>query len=181
MITASGVTPLAPAGNYTGFARPLLDPYCCFVGTDPIATFDNTPWSSTVNFVGGFLRRLVVVPQPGGVSSPLNGSGPTVGVAIDHRTAGTVRVYYVYTTDGVNAFASDPIDLTITGDAVPFVFGHPQGALVGSDAEPAIRVNFGTQRFFFDSAPRQLRNIVPGALSGTPLLPGLGANERALR
>lgn len=184
-----GAGPGALAAGPSGATRTfdptlgILDPYCCFVDPTPVGatpTPENaTPNSSTFNFVGNVWRRLVQ--QGGGVSFA---NSETVGIAIDHRVAGQVNVYYVYNDGTATPAVRGPITLTgFIGDAFPFVFGHPQndvtvgGAPLG-DTGLAMDVNFGLKPFVYDAGGlARLRDRVPG---GAAIVPGIGVNQRPL-
>jgi hypothetical protein len=176
-VISSAAYTLTTPSPFPGMGQ--LDPYCCFVVSAPLPV-PQTPVSSTFNYQAGFWRRLdQQQPWTGGAGSP------TIGVAIDYRSAGQVTVHYVWNNGGTPT-VSNPIIVTGFGlgsTAIPFVFGHPQnlvevGGVNIGDIGIAQEVNFGLKPFVYDAGGLfRLRNLVPG---GSAIVPGIGVNARPL-
>lgn len=145
-------------------ATGALDPFCCFTSDNSLDP--QTPPSITANWASSFWRRLVNVQ-----GANWGAASPTLGIAVDHRTAGTVIVTFVYrTTGGLTTTTSSPITLTgFPGDPIPFIFGHPQD---GSPLAASQTVNFGLQPFVYSADLR--------ALLGGSVVPGIGDHQRPL-
>lgn len=167
-INAYNTTVPAPATPWFN-----LDPYCCFLGvpTDPA-----TPPSITANFQGSFFRQLAFN------NNWPAGSTKYLGVVIDYTAPPRVRVRFIYNgtpLPAVTPAVSEPIDLDFpTGSTVfPFLFGHPQA---GTPVTLSQSVNFGLQRFFYNSGGRSLGTILSGSGGSGGLVPGIGIHQRPL-
>ncbi|HEU4459627.1 MAG TPA: hypothetical protein VFR90_10935 [Methylibium sp.] len=168
--SSTGFPPNMGQGFITGTGR--IDPFCCVQesGSTPVA---DTPPSFMVNNAASVWNTLVSQPNTNFDTQ----GGPVntyyVGFVVDYRS-GPPKGYAITTAANGSAQIDGPFTITgFTGDAIPYVYGHPQ-----SDTAPAMEVNFGLKPFHYPLAT--VRGLVNGisAGTGTAIVPGVGIHRQ---
>lgn len=150
-------------------ATSAIDPYCCLAAT--LTPDVRTPPSMSLNSANGAYNRLASI-----------GGFPTlsthyIGFAVDYRGANPT-VYFITTRSDGSAELSGRTVITglAGGDVYPMVYGDPS-----SDNLPAIRANFGLQRFNYPIQTVRTLLIADGLTANelnTSFQPGVGIHRR---
>jgi len=167
---ANGFGPNTGQGFITSAGK--IDPFCCVAEGANVAMRDpRTPFSFMLNNASSIWDTLVSIANYDAPNTTF------VGFAVDYRNTAAPPQAYIITTD-----PSTPSGYAIygprtvagfTGDAVPFVYGHPQ-----SDTAPAMEINFGLRQWHYPIA--SVRALIEGVSSGAgaALVPGVGVHRR---